>query len=200
MTVKISDKYAAILDAAETAFAQYGYHSTQMSRIAAEAGVAAGTVYLYFKNKPDVLVSLFRDRLTRLVDDARQACAEAVGPGDKLLLFIRQHLQVLGRHRDLAMITQIELRQADLEVRHQINQLMKEYFRVIDEIIAEGQEAGLFHSSVDRRQIRNMIFGTLDQTVTAWVLSGNRFDLEAQAEPTFALLLGGITRSTERFD
>lgn len=195
MTVRVTDKYAAILDAAETTFAQYGYHNAQISRIAAEAGVAAGTVYLYFKNKPDVLVSLFRDRLSRLVDEARDACAQADDPGGKLLLLIRKHLEKLGRNRDLAMVAQIELRQADLDVRHQINQVMKEYFQVIDEIVAEGQEAGLFRSSVDRRQIRNMIFGTIDQTVTAWVLSGSRFDLEAQAEPTFALLTGGIASS-----
>jgi TetR/AcrR family fatty acid metabolism transcriptional regulator len=74
---------------------------------------------------------------------------------------------------------------------------MKGYFRVIDEIIEEGQASGLFRRSVEPLQIRNLIFGTIDQTVTAWVLSGFKFDLEALAEPTFTLITGGLCNMSE---
>jgi TetR/AcrR family transcriptional regulator, fatty acid metabolism regulator protein len=192
VAVKSGDKYAVILDAAQTVIARQGYHSAQISKIASEAGVAAGTVYLYFKNKPDLLVSLFRDRLGRLIDGARDSIATERDPPQRLRLFIRQHLQALGARPDLALVTQIEMRQADTSVQQEISQIMKGYFRVIDEIIEEGQTTGAFRTTVDPRQIRNLVFGTLDQTVTAWVLSGFKFDLQALAGPTFELITGGV--------
>jgi TetR/AcrR family fatty acid metabolism transcriptional regulator len=186
------DKYAAILDAAESMIARHGYHKAQISKIAAEAGVAAGTVYLYFKNKPDLLISLFRERLGMLIEQARTGLAEVKDPREKLRRFMGLHLQSLARRRDLAVVTQIELRQADVKVQQQISGIMKGYFQVIDEIIEEGQRSGLFRRNLPPRQIRNLVFGTLDQTVTAWVMSGFHFDLESLAEPTYQLVAGGV--------
>lgn len=194
MGTRSGDKYAAILDAAQAVIARQGYHNAQISRIAAEAGVAAGTVYLYFQNKPDLLVSLFRERLGRLITKARSGLTANQAPTEKLRQFIWHHLHSLASNRDLALITQIEMRHADTTVQRQISEIMKGYFDVIDEIVEAGQAEGVFRR-IEARQIRNMIFGTLDQTVTAWVLSGFHFDLEALAEPTFALITGGICES-----
>jgi TetR/AcrR family fatty acid metabolism transcriptional regulator len=185
-------KYALILDAAQSVIAKEGYHRAKISAIAAEAGVAAGTVYLYFANKQDLLVSLFRDRLAMLVEQARGSIADAKDPSERVCRFIRHHLQSLAVRQELAIVAQIELRQADISVQKEISTLMKGYFEVIDEIILEGQSQGKFRQ-VEPRQIRNMIFGTLDQTVTAWVIAGFRFDLEALAEPTCELIMGGLS-------
>ncbi|HWI51490.1 MAG TPA: TetR/AcrR family transcriptional regulator [Symbiobacteriaceae bacterium] len=195
MAQRSGDKYAAILDAAQAVIARQGYQGAQISRIAAEAGVAAGTVYLYFKNKPDLLVSLFRDRLGVLIEQARVHLAEAPHAEEKLRRFIWGHLHGLASRRELAVVTQIEMRQAETDVQEEISQIMKGYFQVIDEIIEEGQRTGVFLPVVDPKQIRNLVFGTLDQTVTAWVLSGFQFDLEAVAEPTYRLITGGVCQS-----
>jgi TetR/AcrR family fatty acid metabolism transcriptional regulator len=197
VSVKSGEKYAAILDAAEQVIAQQGYHAAQISRIASQAGVAAGTVYLYFKNKPDLLICLFRERLKMLIDKMRQVIDGVSDPREKLRRAIRQHFVSLGSRRDLAVVTQIEMRQADTRVQQQISELMKGWFQVIDEIIAEGQASGLFTQEVPAKQIRNLIFGTLDQTVTAWVLSGFHFDLEALAEPTYTLIANGVIHRTQ---
>lgn len=197
MAVKSGEKYAAILDAAQRVIAQQGYHNAQISRIANLAGVAAGTVYLYFKNKPDLLVSLFRERLQMLIDEGREALEGAQDPRDKLRRAIRQHFVSLGSRRDLAMVTQIEMRQADTGVQQQISALMKGWFQGIDEIIAEGQASGHITREVPAKQIRNLIFGTLDQTVTAWVLSGFKFDLEALADPTYTLIANGVIHNAQ---
>lgn len=197
MSVRSGDKYNAILDAAQHVIAEQGYHSAQISRIAREAGVAAGTVYLYFKNKPDLLVCLFRERLQMLVAEARQAIGRARDPREKLRQAIRQHFRSLGSRRDLAAVTQIEMRQADTGVQQQISGLMKGWFAVIDEVIAEGRASGCFTTAVPPKQIRNLIYGTLDQTVTAWVLSGYKFDLEALAEPTYTLIAHGMMHNPE---
>lgn len=196
MAVRSGEKYAAILDAAQRVIARHGYHRAQISKIAAEAGVAAGTVYLYFQNKPDLLVCLFRERLGTLIDEARSSFTEAMDPSEKLRQFITHHLRALARRQDLAVVTQIEMRQADLGVQQQISQIMKGYFQIIDDLIQQGIERGAFRQA-DPRQIRNLIFGTLDQTVTAWVMSGFRFDLEGLAEPTYALIAGGVCTERE---
>lgn len=195
MAQRSGDKYAAILDAAQAVIARQGYQGAQISRIAAEAGVAAGTVYLYFKNKPDLLVCLFRERLGGLIEQARDYLAKATDPREMLRRFIRSHLKSLAACQDLAVVTQIEMRQAETDVQREISQIMKGYFTVIDEIIIEGQRTGLFTKAVDHKQIRNVVFGTLDQTVTAWVLSGFQFDLEALAEPTYRLITGGVCQA-----
>jgi TetR/AcrR family transcriptional regulator, fatty acid metabolism regulator protein len=195
LATKSGDKFATILDAAQAVIARQGYQGAQISRIAAEAGVAAGTVYLYFKNKPDLLVSLFRDRLGVLIEQARGNLTDSADPLEKLRWFIWQHLRSLSQHRELAVVTQIEMRQAETDVQREISQIMKGYFQVIDEIIEEGQRTGVFQPAVDPKQIRNLVFGTLDQTVTAWVMSGFQFDLEAMAEPTFRLITGGVCQS-----
>jgi TetR/AcrR family fatty acid metabolism transcriptional regulator len=191
MAIRGGEKYATILDAAQVVFADRGYHGAQISKVAAEAGVAAGTVYLYFKNKPDLLVSLFRDRLGMLIEQARCSIGHETDARAKLHCFVNGHLRSLARDQGLAMVTQIELRQADISVQKEINTIMTGYFDVIDEIIAEGQESGLFRIDVPGKQMRNMVFGTLDQTVTAWVMSGCRFDLEALVEPTVQLVTSG---------
>ena len=192
MATKGGDKYAAILDAAQSVIARQGYQGAQISRIAAEAGVAAGTVYLYFKNKPDLLVCLFRERLGLLIDESRSTLTAATGPSEKLRGFIASHLRSLAARRELAVVTQIEMRQAETGVQREISQIMKGYFQVIDEIIEEGQRTGEFDPALDPRQIRNMVFGTLDQTVTAWVMSGFHFDLESLTESTYRLVTGGV--------
>jgi len=192
VAARVGEKHAAILDAAQQVIARQGYHNAQISRIAAEAGVAAGTVYLYFKNKPDLLVCLFRERLQLLVAEMQEAIAGADDPREKLRRAIAQHFRSLGTRPDLATVTQIEMRQADTTVQQQISGLMKGWFAVIDDLIAEGQAAGLFTRSVPAKQIRNLIYGTMDQTVTAWVLSGFKFNLQALAQPTYTLIAHGV--------
>lgn len=68
MAIPQEDKYEKILDAAIEAFAEVGYHSCQVAKIARMAGVADGTIYLYFKNKEDILVRLFTERMGRFIE------------------------------------------------------------------------------------------------------------------------------------
>lgn len=192
MSRRTGDKARAIMDAAVSVFAEQGYHQAQMARIARVAGVAGGTIYLYFRNKQDLLISLFRDRLGRLIERCLSESEGFTDPIDRLRAFVAHHLGALGANREFAVVTQIELRQADPEIRRAISEIMRGYFAVIDGIIADGQASGCIRPEIPPRLIRNMIFGTLDQLVTAWVISGASYDLAALAEPTSDMLLGGI--------
>lgn len=186
------DKYEAIISAAISVIAEHGYHNAQMARIAQTAGVAGGTVYLYFKSKQDLLISLFRERLGQLIEAARASLAEVDDPAEKLRRCIYQHFRSLADDPEFAVVTQVELRQADPAIRTEISQIMKEYFSVIDGVIVEGQAKGVFRPDLHVRWIRNLVFGTLDQNVTAWILSGAKTDLMKLVDPVFEMLTGGI--------
>lgn len=192
MGKRTGDKYQAIIDAAIQVMAEHGYHDAQISRIAQAAGVAPGTVYLYFKNKQDLMVCVFREKLGELMRDADARLAELEDPRQKLEGFIRQHYAALGGDPAFAVVTQVEMRQSDPAIRVQISQIMKGYFSIIDRIVAEGQRQGVFRRELNPRLVRNLIFGTLDQNVTAWVLSGRKQSLTALTRATYQLFTEGI--------
>lgn len=192
MGKRVGDKYQALIDAAVQVFAEHGYHNAQISRIAQAAGVAGGTVYLYFKNKQDLLVSVFQERLGCLVRDTEAKLAQVDDPREKLAVFVRQHYEALDKDPAFATVTQVELRQSDPEIRVAISRVMKDYFNIIDRIVAEGQRSGAIRKDLSPRMVRNLIFGTLDQNVTAWVLSGRKHHLVSLAEPTYQLFAEGI--------
>lgn len=196
MGPRLEGKYPAILDAAISVFAEMGYHNAQISRIAQVANIAAGTVYLYFKSKQDILVSCFRERMAPLVEHSQQEFAAAHSSEERLQRFVRRHLEALAAEPKWAVVTQVELRQSDPEIRRQIDEVMRPYFQSLERIIREGQEQGSFRSDTDYRLIRNMVFGTLDQTVTAWVLAGHRYDLVTQADKIYRLFLQGMAPGT----
>lgn len=185
-------KERRILAAATRVFARQGFHAARVADIAQAAEVAHGTVYLYFRSKDELLVRLFAERLGALVAAARERLAAEPDAPARLCALVRLHLEALAADRDLAVVTQVELRQARAELRERIQAALRAYLELIDEVVREGQRAGAFDPDVDPRQARNVIFGALDQTVTAWVMTGFRFDLRAQVEPTCRLLLRGL--------
>ncbi len=190
-----SNKYRAILDAALRVIAENGYHHARVSRIAQEAGVADGTIYLYFKNKEDLLVSLFRERMGEFIALVKEELGRWQDPLDKLRGLVATHFRYLESDRSLALVTQIQLRQPNPSLREAISGPLKEYFRVIEELVAEGIAGGVFRPRIDVRVARNMIFGTMDEVVTCWVLSRRRYSLSEQVDQVWQLLTCGLSRS-----
>jgi TetR/AcrR family fatty acid metabolism transcriptional regulator len=187
-------KYTAILQAAVQVMAESGYHHAQISRIARTAGVADGTVYLYFKNKEDILISLIRRAIGRIVELSRERLAKAESAEDKLRCIVELYLAELGRQPQLAMVTQVNLRQVDAGIRRQIGDIMKPFYNLLDDIVADGIRQGVFRPGLNPRIARRMIFGTVDETVTAWVLTGSKYDLAEQAGDVVDVLLHGLCR------
>ena len=105
-------KYEAILRAAARVFARSGYFNAKVSDVARTAGVADGTVYLYFKNKDDLLTSIFGWAMGEFINRARSEMAELKDPREKLRRFARLHFSLLEQERDIAIVFQIELRQS----------------------------------------------------------------------------------------
>lgn len=192
MTSKKINKYDLILDAAVKVFADTGYYGSQVSRIAREAGVADGTIYLYFKNKEDILISLFRERLGELVGKFRESVEASSDAGEALRKICEIHYTELERNPELAYVTQIELRQSSLELRKAIGQAVKPYIVLIESVLVQGIEEGTFRGDLDVKLSRLLIFGAMDEVVTSWLISGRKYSLAAQIDGTVAFFLRAL--------
>lgn len=192
MAKRTGEKYEAILDAAVKVIAENGYHQAQVSRIAKEAKVADGTIYLYFNNKEDVLISLFSEKMGKFIDDVTEQLAQYNSPSEQLYHLIRLHFENLEQDPQLAIVTQIELRQSNPTIRQELGTILKKYFALIDSVIQFGMETGLFRADLDIRVARKMIFGTLDETASSWIMNDRKYRLVDQIDPIHQLFVGGM--------
>lgn len=190
---KRKPKYKQIIEAAVEVIAENGYHASQVSKIAKKAGVADGTIYLYFKNKEDILVSVFEEKMGQFIEQTENSIEQKEDANKKLLALIEMHFQQLASNPHLAVVTQLELRQSNPELRVKINQVLKPYLTLIDSIIKEGMQDGLFRKELILPLVRQMIFGTLDETVTNWVMKERKYNLGDQAGDVHQLLTNGLT-------
>lgn len=185
-------KYMQIIDAAVEVIAENGYHQSQVSKIAKQAGVADGTIYLYFKNKEDILISLFKEKMGQFIERMEEDIKEKATAKEKLALVISKHFSLLAGDHNLAIVTQLELRQSNLELRQKINEILKGYLNILDGILTEGIQSGELKEDLDVRLARQMIFGTIDETVTTWVMNDQKYDLAALSDSVLELLVSGI--------
>ncbi|RST76300.1 TetR/AcrR family transcriptional regulator [Siminovitchia acidinfaciens] len=185
-------KYKQIIEAAVVVIAENGYHQAQISKIARQAGVADGTIYLYFKNKEDVLISVFQEKMAMFVEKINEVIAGKKTAAEKLLVMIEEHFKILSTDTKLAIVTQLELRQSNKDLRFKINEVLKEYLSVLETILDYGKERGEFSADLDVRLARQMIFGTMDETATTWVLNEHKYDLVTLAPKVHELILNGF--------
>ncbi len=197
MAKKTGEKYHAIIDAAIKVIAKNGYHNSQVTKIARMAKVADGTIYLYFDNKDDILISLFRTKMSEFVERVRQEMELVKTVEEKLYQLIYMHFKQFALDPDLAIVTQIELRQSNREIREGIGVTLKKYHQLIEELVQLGIEKEKFHKKIDIRLIRQMIFGILDETVTSWVMKDMKYDLLGLVQPVYFLVINGVSDKGE---
>jgi TetR/AcrR family fatty acid metabolism transcriptional regulator len=185
------DKRSRILEAAVRVFARKGYFGARVSDIAKAARVADGTIYLYFKNKEDILVSLFDEVMAEHVEKGRQELAAVQDAEARLRVIARHHLRLLGSNRDLAVVFQVELRQSTKFMERFTAGWLRDYLAIISEVIEEGQRDGTFRSDLSVKLATKAFFGALDEMVTSWILSPKDYDLVRQAAPVVDLFLHG---------
>ncbi len=165
------DKRERILRAAIRVFARKGFYATRVSEIAKAAGVADGTIYLYFKNKDDVLVSIFEDRITKLMSVLRKEI-EVEAPFDvKFRRVIELQLGLLEGQRDLAEVVTVNLRQSSRLLKQFAAPLFTEYLDVIAGLVAEGQQEGIVRQDINPRVLSRALWGALDGIAVTWALS-----------------------------
>ncbi len=189
-------KRERILDAAVVEIAGRGYYRATVSDIAGRAGVADGTIYLYFKGKEDILVSIFERAMERFNEEARRIVDEGAGdPEQTLRRIVALHLALLGEDRDLAVIFQVEFRHTlhvlDLLSRSRI----RDYLALIAQVVEDGKADGVFKPDVNALFVAKVVFGILDEMATDWVLSRKNIRLASRSDSVSDLLLGGLRAS-----
>jgi TetR/AcrR family fatty acid metabolism transcriptional regulator len=191
---KSNGKYEAILRAAIKVFAGSGFFNSKVADVAREAGVADGTVYLYFKNKDDILVSIFNHYMDEALAAGKASLAEIDDPVEKLRSIVRAHLERLGRDRNLAVVFQVELRSSTKFMEQFSATKVTEYLELIRAVIEDGQREGVFRAGINTKVTAKVLFGALDEMATNWVLSRKRYNLLSTAEPVLDVFLNGVQR------
>jgi TetR/AcrR family fatty acid metabolism transcriptional regulator len=186
------DKHQFILDAAVKVFAQKGFFQAKVSEIAREAGVADGTVYLYFKGKDDLLISIFEEKMEEVLSRFRTAVGQEKDSFSRLKCLIRMHLAEFQAYPELAAVFQVELRQSSRFMHEYKNVQLKKYLDLIGEIVEEGRHEGIFRRDIPVGLIKRFIFGALDEAVSTWVLAGRDYDLISLSDPLQELFFKGI--------
>lgn len=193
-----TDKHEAILRAAIRVFARHGFFSAQVADVAREAGVASGTVYLYFRSKDDLLTSIFDRAMREWIAEGRATIDGVSDPVERLRTIARLHLDRLGRDRDLAVVFQVELRQSTKHMEQFSATRLREYLGIIRGVIAEGQTAGVLRAGISPTVAAKVFFGALDEMATNWMLSRRRYALLPQADAVVDLLVGGLAAPSTR--
>ena len=187
------DKREAILRAATKVFARNGYFNSKVADVARVAGVADGTVYLYFKSKEEILRSIFEHNTTEAVAAGREELRKIKDPREKLRRIARHHLERLGADRDLAVVFQVELRGTTKFMEEFSAAGLAEYLGLIREVFEEGQRAGVFRRELKAKLAAKVLFGALDEMATNWILSRRRYKLAPMADCVLDIFLRGVS-------
>lgn len=194
-----TDKRRRILEGALKAFAKKGFYNTKVSEIASEAGVADGTIYLYFKNKDDLLISLFEDRMEWVIERLNAELAQHQGsPVDKIRRFVHLHFLLVVEDRELAEFITVELRQSAKFVKEYKNAKFSDYLRILQTLIEDGQSAGQLSQDIDSRLASRVMFGALDEVLLSMALAKTPPErIKTQADRIADMFLFGLGQTQD---
>jgi TetR/AcrR family fatty acid metabolism transcriptional regulator len=190
------DKRREILQAAIRVFARSGFFNSKVADVAKKAGVADGTIYLYFRNKDDLLISLFDQTMGEFIARATEVLATTHDPVEKLRRLAFLHLDGLGRNRDLAVVFQIELRHSSKFMSRFSKTRLADYFDLIRAIVRAGQQEGRFRRDLHEKVVTKCFFGALDEMATNWILSPRHYDLAALSDVVVDVFVKGMEERT----
>ena len=190
--IEKTDKRDALLRAAIETFAARGFFNAQVADVARTAGVAAGTVYLYFRGKDDLLISIFEKTMKEAIASGRESIAKHTDPLAQLRTIARLHLDRMSRDRALAVVFQVELRQSTKFMERFSATHLREYLGIIRDVIARGQSIGIFRKTLNATLAAKLLFGMLDEMATNWILSRRKYSLIADADAIVDLFVRGV--------
>ena len=195
------EKRKRILQAAVQTFGRRGFHEARIAEIASAAGVAEGTVYLYFKNKEDLLDVIFDEKMELFLSNGIAVRDSGAPVRDRLRGILEIHISNLAKDRDLASVFQIELRRSARLVERFSRSKLAEYFRLLEGILRDGIRTGELRRDLDPRLAVRILFGAADEILSEWLLSGEPAPAATGATLVDTLLAGfgaGAVESTKK--
>jgi len=188
----VADKREAILRAGIRVFASKGFFNSKVADIAGEAGIADGTVYLYFKSKDDILHSIFDRAMADFITEGKKELEGIESPDLRLRRIAELHLERLGADRDMAIVFQVELRGSTKFMQEFSAAGFHEYLEIIRMTIEDGQKKGMFRSDLKPVVAAKIFYGSLDEMVTNWILSKRSYPLAPMADEVLKVFFGGM--------
>jgi len=196
--MKTVNKHGKIINAATKVFAKKGFFNARISDIAKEAKVADGTIYLYFDNKFDILLSVLEEEIGKLTEQIQKAIADETDPEKMLAIFTRTHLSAMKKNKNLAEVIQVELRQNDILVREFRNSTFQEYINIVSSIIKEGQRQKIYRDDILPGIAKRAFFGALDEVARVWTVSLEiNYSLDETVNQVMTIFLSGVLADTD---
>jgi TetR/AcrR family fatty acid metabolism transcriptional regulator len=191
--MKAENKHTKIISAATKVFAKKGFFTARISDIAKEAKVADGTIYLYFNNKYDILLSVFEEEIGKIVTKTQKAIDQVDDPVEMLRIYVIQHLTSMKKNKNLAEVIQIELRQTNKVIKDYRDNKFSGYVDIISEIIKRGQATGVFRAEIEPAIAKRIFFGALDEVSRVWNTSlETHYSVEVISHQVLTLFLAGL--------
>lgn len=188
------DKSIRILEAATRVIAKKGFYNSTIADVAKVAEVAEGTIYLYFKNKDDLLISIFEHSMGLFIEEVQKELEGVTDPKEKLKKFLALHLHLVQKNQDLAQVLQIELRQSSKFMKEYEGGKFSDYLNVVCAILEEGQASGVFRKELEPRVLRRAIFGAVDELALEWLLmKKKKYTLEECAKQISEWVIKGLS-------
>lgn len=186
-------KKERIIEAAVKVFARKGFYTANVKDVAKAAGVADGTIYLYFKNKDDLLISLFEHKMQNILQRFEKALEKLTDPLDQLKSFIANYFKLIAEDPELSGVFQVELRQSSKFLKDYHNQQFANYLNIIAGILDRGKAIGFFRPEMDSNIGKIFIFGAIDEVARQWILgSGEKYSLDEATEQVSDNIVKGL--------
>jgi TetR/AcrR family transcriptional regulator, fatty acid metabolism regulator protein len=193
LEMKVENKHTKIIAAATKVFAKKGFFTARISDIAKEAKVADGTIYLYFNNKYDILLSVFEEEVGKIVDNTKALLVMEDDPCKQIEIFVKEHLTAMKKNKHLAEVIQIELRQSYKAIKDYRDNKFSQYIGIIGEIIKKGQNSGIFRAEIKPDLAKRVVFGALDEVSRLWSTSLDiNYSVEETTSQIMSIILVGI--------
>ncbi len=187
-----SEKYHLILEAAVKVFAEQGFLQSTVAQVAKKAGVADGTIYLYFKNKDDILIQFYEYKTKQVFDQFRKAVDAGNNAEEKLRNLVHTHLEEFQKDINMAIVYQAETHQHRRLAQDVIREMSKWYRDIITEVVELGQEEGTMRRNLYLGLVMRLITGAVDEVINAWIHANGSYDLVSMANPLVDLIISGI--------
>lgn len=159
-----------ILDSAVREFAEHGFFAARISDIAAGAGVAEGTIYLYFGGKDDLLLTAFREKVEEFCRSVRGTLLSGAPFAERLTHFIRMQFEGIEADPPLATVLLLESRQSSKFYGGAVRDVLRAYAAAIDELLESGRAQGAVRAELDVPLARRMLIGALEEIELEWLL------------------------------
>jgi len=186
------EKYQRILDAAVEVIAERGYFHSPVSAIADRAGVADGTIYLYFKNKDEVLRAAIDTTVGRFHERIAEEFKTVHDPQAQLEFIARLHLESAVTNRSVAILMQTEMRQSAQFIAEFSQHHLVRYIQVVREVVRRGQQQGVFRRDVSDGVVAHCLFGAIDELLSSAVFTDRKYDAKATAAQVIDVVLNGV--------